>query len=276
LKDMTSTPSGRAVLQRGSRYALLDDGRWSWSEPWPEDGPAYDLEVMDDGTVWVPHWARISRRDGSTWKSWSIDDLGVTFTLPFGEGAITGFGVTPDGTAWAGLTDRDARPAGLTRYDGDGWAEVTPFEGDERIAVAGLDVGADGTLWAVLVPDRDEARAHLARWDGETWAAWRLPSLLSDKHGLPFSLEAAPDGRLWMLVWDEDPVLTQRFDATRILFDGEDWAILDMRAGKVIDRGLTFAPDGTVWLASGKTGYMVVPSELERLEVEAAEPYVPA
>ncbi len=128
-KDMVSTPSGRAVLVRGSRYALLDDGRWSWSEPWQDGLGAYDLEVMDDGTAWVPHWEHLGRLDGSTWNSWSIDDLAVTFTLPFGEGAITGFGVTPDGTAWAGLTDRDARPAGLTRFDGDGWADVTPFGG---------------------------------------------------------------------------------------------------------------------------------------------------
>ena len=174
------------------------------------------------------------------------------------------------------LADRDGRPAGLTRFDGDGWAEVTPLEGDDRIAIAGLDVGADGTLWAVLVPDHDHARAHLARWDGETWAAWRLPSLMSDKHGLPFGLQAAPDGRLWMLVWDEDPVATQRFDATRMLFDGEAWVTLDMRAGVGADQNLTFAPDGSAWFAQGKTGYKVIPSDLERLEEEAAEPYVPA
>ncbi|MEX1296429.1 MAG: hypothetical protein AB1Z67_09690, partial [Candidatus Limnocylindrales bacterium] len=274
-RDMFSTPSGEAVLVRGDRFALLDDGRWRWSEPWPESalGGGYDLEVMDDGTAWVPHWERLGRLDGSTWNSWSIDDLGITFTLPFGEGVITGFGVAPDGTAWAGLSDRDARPAGLTRFAGGEWTEVTPFAGDERIAVTDLDVGADGTIWAVIVPDHDLSRAHLAHWDGERWAAWRLPSLLKDKHGrLPFGLQAAPDGRAWMLVWEEDPVVVQRLDATRLLFDGETWETLDIRTGQM-DPSLSFAPDGTAWQARGGAGYMIVPSELKRMEVEAAQPY---
>ena len=83
-------------------------------------------------------------------------------------------------------------------------------------------------------------------------------------------------GRVWMLVWEEDPIVTQRFDATPMLFDGETWATLDMRSGDGADHALSFAPDGTVWYARGKTGFMAVPSELERLEVETARPHDPA
>lgn len=275
-RDVVSTPSGTAVLVKGQRFGILDDGRWRWSARWPTDFPGLDVLVMDDGTAWAAHWERLAHFDGSTWKSWSIDDLGVTFTLPFGEGAITGLGVTPDGSVWAGLTDRDARPAGLTRFDGQGWAEVTPFEGDERIAVTALDVGADGTLWAVLVPDHDHARAHLARWDGDSWAAWNLPSTLGEGHGSPYGLQAAPDGRVWMRLWADDPMRSDRSDySDRIVFDGQTWTRLDIRG----DDDLSFAPDGGVWVSSHVDGghdiFMVDTSRFEPVAVEAAQAYTP-
>lgn len=169
------------------------------------------------------------------------------------------------------MEDRSHRPAGLASFDGTSWVEVSPFAGDDHLAVVDFDVGADDSVWAWLVPDGDVSREHIARWDGETWGAWTWPSWLE---GHPDSyhdtLTAAPDGRVWF----REPLM---------FLDCQAWTLLHkpaVRNTTSIDVGWpAFAPDDSVWMtARGNRGggiFRLDLDEVEPLAVEPARPYDP-
>ncbi len=152
-----------AVLESGSGVASFDGDRWTvYNEddgvPWL----ASNIEVADDGTVWVgttstwgppenPDSGRpadgIASFDGTSWKTFTTDD-----GLLDNPGSII---IAPDGTVWvlhSSIPDADRQeigidspPAGLSRFDGTSWTS----DGGENGGGGPGVIARDGTVWTV-------------------------------------------------------------------------------------------------------------------------------
>jgi len=144
--------------------------------------------------------------------------------------------ITPDGAVW--LSGRDAMyrlgdEATFPVSDDSGW----PY----------LDVGPDGSLWAI-------APEYIQSFDGEMWTE------RSERTGddlLLGSLAIGPDGTVWVAASDRDKYCSQNLadcigtDLMRLEDDGslttiDDWA--DVYEGDVAYDELAVSPDGDVWL----------------------------
>ena len=102
---------------------------------------------------------------------------------------VANVAAAPDGTIWVGTQgiygdpDGDILPAGVARFDGTEWTEVTTSDGlvsDE----ARVSAGPDGTVWA-LHPE------GISRFDGDSWVGY--PEL-----GNGGNAAVSPDGTLWV------------------------------------------------------------------------------
>ena len=152
-----------AVLESESGVASFDGDRWTIYDeddgiPWL----ASNIEVADDGTVWVgttstwrppeyPDMGRpadgIGRFDGTSWKTFTTDD-----GLLGNSGSII---IALDGNVWvlhsaipdAYVTEMgiDSPPAGLSRFDGTAW---TSGGGESEEGGPGV-IAHDGTVWTV-------------------------------------------------------------------------------------------------------------------------------
>ncbi len=144
--------------------------------------------------------------------------------------------ITPDGDVWLSsqlsmyrLGDETTIPV----PDDFGW----PY----------LDVGPDGSLWAI-------APEYIQSFDGEMWTE------RSERTGddlLLGSLAIGPDGTVWVAASDRDKYCPQNLadcfgtDLMRLEDDGslttiDDWA--DVYEGDVAYDELAVSPDGDVWL----------------------------
>lgn len=173
--------------------------------------------------------------------------------------------VTPDGAAWFGF-GRDGQPSpagGASRYDGQAWQYDL-----EQDNVRVLAVAPDGALWAgacnVLRPDEQQWQTvggcdaiqgnvldlafepggtvwaatglALARYDGQAWTV---------DNKLIHTIEAAPDGTLWVSGWEG----TAGSDYVA-RFDGSRWeTVWAGRLGR-----LAVTSDGHVWGTAGERG----------------------
>ncbi len=206
----------------------------------PEMGPAHDLAVAPDGTIWGAGRSVVTHFDGETWTTYFSDD-----GLPLGrEGWVLSVEVAPDGTVWAGTE------GGLARLDGATWTAVSPSVQMNPIAFA-----PDGSVVVAVEPEPKElGTSQILRFDGETWS-----TVGGDQYpgSLVNALDVAPDGTVWVADWNWFFGSVWRFDGSawtdwRFAFDGSAWTTWTTRAeGDGLLTGfvhaLTVAPDGTVW-----------------------------
>ena len=110
--------------------------------------------------------------------------------------------------------------------------------------MAGLSVGPDGDLWALM---RTETDSYLGRLDGEDWiihsTADRLPPISVGFFADDVDrLAVAPDGRVWFSV-----IPTEEDEAPSgglVVFDGQTFTRY-LSGSWVAD--FAIAPDGSVW-----------------------------
>lgn len=240
--------------------------------------PDANLEVLDDGTVWLewPLRNTLYRFDGSDWDAieppsddaWALRAAG-------NDVWVDGDFESPDG-------------GDLYRWDGSAWQVVdTPAGYRGRGGFNGSSpVGDDGTLWVEYQREPDLARTDgyersgIARFDGTGWQEWDAAAFEGEEADGPrrsflgyFDFEAiAPDGSLWGSVGEWGGLA--RFDGqtvTRYL-EGQ-------RIGTV-----AAAADGSVWVIAqeplardGEDGaltglYLITPEAVAAKEGEAREP----
>lgn len=257
-RELLVSPTGGLVVR--TNKALLERDGKAWLASTKAPAAISELVLTDDGDAWAEMGNELAHYDGSAWTTFEVEDLGLDFTLPFEEirqgaldGGVTGVTQASNGSIWVSAEDRNHRPAGLARFDGETWSEVQPFGLDERVAAIDVVAGADGVVWVWVIEETGDPRGYLARWDGDAWAGWEAPALWVEARDLFFGIEMTvlPDGRLW-LRW------SNRLRPA-VLFDGETWAQLPTytsQAGGTSVSGVPVpAPDGTFWLTSYGQGY---------------------
>lgn len=218
LRAMTPGPGRMVAAGTNFGLGIYQDGKWRLLR----DGPASDrittVAVTPDGVAWFGFGDHsvstpgdgLSRFDGREWQ-YALDDAEVNVLA-----------VAHDGSLWAGAGCE------VLRFDGVAWETVSRC-GDDLPLGNILDIAftSDGAIWVVN-------GFSLARFDGESWTVYER---------FVHSLDAAPDGTLWMHGWEG----TQGSQYVA-RFDGEQWTKLrpaDSFPGGFLVGAVT--PDGLVW-----------------------------
>ena len=280
--------------QDGSIWGLRDGGFFRVGgqyHEWPQHIKYIEaFDVARDGTVWVVGAGptlddkQTAKKDEPTIRS--FDGRSWTFGK---RGESLHVVAAPDGTVWATWVGRNGRV--LARWGKDGWqrSDTPPPRGAEDVfiasngdmwarswsddgglshlvdgtwqplgpSVADVDVGPDGTIWALRQPEvqvveggdpdnwadfvtDDEGNwvydyeDTLMRFDGSAWQEW------GPADGVPaglVGLRAAPDGSLWATG-----------DGGMFHFEGTTWS--HYLAGLCPDV-FEVAPDGSLWAVDG-------------------------
>ena len=171
----------------------------------------YGLDVDAQGRVWFGTEGGVSMYDGRRWRSWSHKDgLGAPNPADLPASPNTGLGTrsrhdlttlaegqptynpsyvfsilaTPDGSIWAGTWG-----AGVSRFDGKAWRNLTTADGLAGNIVYAIARGADGVLW--FGTDKG-----VSRYDGRTWRNFGRNEGLLDQH--VYALALGPTGDIWV------------------------------------------------------------------------------
>lgn len=170
----------------------------------------YGLTVDRQGRVWFGTEGGVSMYDGRRWASWSHKDgLGAPNPADLPASPNTGLGTrsrhdlstltegqptynpsyvfsilaAPDGDIWAGTWG-----AGVSRFDGKGWHNLTTKEGLAGNIVYAIAHHPDGSFWF----GTDQG---VSRHDGKSWKNLGRGDGLLDSH--VYSLAITPNGDVW-------------------------------------------------------------------------------
>jgi ligand-binding sensor domain-containing protein len=218
IQTIAPGPGGTVAAGTNLGLGIYQGGEWRLLR----DGPTHDqittVAVTPEGAAWFGFGdhsvatARdgLSRFDGQDW-SYSLDDAEVNVLA-----------VAPDGSLWAGVACE------VRRFDGIAW---------EAVGRCGDDLPLGNILEIAFTPDGAAWVANgfgVARYDGDSWVVYER---------LVHSLDAAPDGTLWVNGWEG----TQGSQYVA-RFDGETWTNFgpaDSVPGGFSAGAVT--PDGLVW-----------------------------
>lgn len=282
-RELHVAPTGELVVRTNRTLVEREHKEWSASPKAP--AVIRDLVLTEDGGAWAVSGRDLAAFDGGQWTTYDVEDLGLSYSLPFEEirtgvldGGVTSVAQAADGSVWVGAEDRNHRPAGLARFDGQAWREIHPFDLEQPIGVVDVAADGDGGVWVWVVPEGDISQQYLARWDGSEWMGWEAPTPEIPRTGtfIRVDMTVLPDGRLWVR-WPGSPRLTQ-------VFDGEAWVRLPTytaeAGGTSVSQAPVPAPDGTLWVASDGQGYaqsvyIYDLDEVVPLATEAAVPFDP-
>ena len=165
-----------------------------------------DLAVDANGDVWAALAVTderfgamvLLRHDGETWSL--VDPLGLG-----GYRSVGLLDVGTDGTLWVYLeTGDEAELPYLARLADDRWTVFSEEDGvvdlwDKDEAHGLLRVGHDGAVW--MQPQGEAGYQGVRVFDGKTWRHY-----LDDRDVI--EIEFAPDGRAWVVTFDQLYVIT--------------------------------------------------------------------
>lgn len=170
----------------------------------------YGLDVDAQGRVWFGTEGGVSMFDGKQWRSWSHKDgLGAANPADLPASPNTGLGTrsrhdlttliegqptynpsyvfsilaAPDGAIWAGTWG-----AGVSRFDGKSWSNLTTRDGLAGNIVYAIVRGRDGVFWF----GTDNG---VSRYDGKTWKTYGRADGLFDNH--VYALAITANGNVW-------------------------------------------------------------------------------
>jgi len=277
---IAATPDGTVWI--GTREGLLRFAGETWITYTAADGLAGDeitsLAVAPEGALWAGAsvvgvafegaGGGISRFDGASWASYSIDDG------PTDAYSIPSIAAAPDGTLWAVVTFFDsggATPA-ISRFAAGKWTTFTPEDGLPGVKIRHIAAAPDGALWGSATdlasdPAGDSGareRSVVFRFDGQDW------TIYTPEDGLPqaeiSAIVTAPDGAVWI---GADGAGIARFD-------GLTWTTYTAQDGLASDTvsAMTTAPDGALWIGAGSAISHFAPPE-ETAPTDAPTPTLP-
>lgn len=172
--------------------------------------------------------------------------VGLWATLRAGPGAGQ-FAIAHRDEHFLGFGSEDSASADLELYEAPGGRKVMVDGGRSAGNRSALAYLADGRLAVAYTLDEpaDLVSVWVAVEDGDGWARTRV-SEHTARHRL--SLEAAPDGTLWLAYYDADSVDLVVASSSD---DGETWDIerVDERGDVGLHPSLAVADDGTVFVA---------------------------
>lgn len=229
-REETASPLPAQVLARGPDGALwaaagcdaarYSAGRWELAAPCGQNtGRAHAIDFGPQGSVWLTTDFALHRIDAQ------------------GRRAFDGFyplraAITPDGAAWVTRSPLDPADPGLVAIDPSGATRDVTSQLQLQNPLA-LAAAPDGTLWV-------GGTGGAASFDGRTWRVYPIDGRAAELR--VHELAVAPDGDLWAISGDA-PV-----GSGLARFDGDRWELHDPGAAAV--GGLTFAPDGSLWLTT--------------------------
>jgi ligand-binding sensor domain-containing protein len=261
--------SGALWVAAASKLYRFDGSTWTVLEratPEIEFGQIIDATLDAEGRLWFLSNAEgILLYDGSTWRRWSAEELGMTMYLGGGivaarDGRIWAAGnivVDYDGSSWTshllGGSDRFDTSAteiavdsaggiwvgtaglGLARYDGSTWTRSKPFND----LVSDIAVDATGRVWA-------SSREELARYDAGAWTVLKTSDrTLPESHIV--QIVATPSGRLWF------GIINGGADAGLLEFEDGVWTSFRRSTTLMPDvdvSAIAFSPPNTLWVGT--------------------------
>jgi streptogramin lyase len=212
----------------------------TWVTYGMQDGLAGDrvrsITISEDGHVWLAIEGGASRFDGTNWHSYTEADGLVHHN-------VRKVAVDATGVVWF------ATQGGVSRLqpDANAWTHYTAEDGLVDDAVTYVAIASDGSIW---FPTVTQGVSRLMPSDDPDAApTWRTYSRYEGTP-IPFdsidAVDCTPEGACWFAGLGG----IMRFDLAP-----ETWTLYDAHSteGGVTGQAhaLAFAPDGTLWIASG-------------------------
>jgi ligand-binding sensor domain-containing protein len=217
----------------------------------PTDAPTA-MALAPDGTLWEAGATGVAYlRDGR----WTVVDTGAAYAVA----------VDARGTVWVagGTTDQSGAPELWTlRFDGTSWvrrmiAGCPLVDPEWRRPVQTLAIDRNGALWVGI--HRGYWTGGLARFDGRSWQAFsELGGAVIDGAVV---LGTAPGGAVWVTLeyafvpTPAEPSQTGPIPFRLARFDGNAPTFVVLPTdyqGTVWAPDPTLAPDGTLWVSTGR------------------------
>ncbi|HEY43107.1 MAG TPA: HlyD family efflux transporter periplasmic adaptor subunit [Anaerolineae bacterium] len=170
-----------------------------------EEDLGWPVAMEPDGVMWMAIEGGVSRFDGKT---------SVTYTLDDGLGGyeVEAIAVDPDGAVWFG-TER-----GAARYDGEMWINYTTEDGLGANRVLSIAAASDGVMWF------GTDGGGVTRFDGENWITYNTDDDLAGD--IVRSILLDTEGAVW---FDTNGGVSR--------LDGETWDDFAVHEGETISQG---------------------------------------
>lgn len=231
-QSMVADPAAGVWLSDGATAARFDGT--AWLTPLSADGAPRGghLAVDRNGGVWLASYQTIYRLSGSTWEARH------SFATAIPNGSAGALAVSEDGTIYVALAEIGTYDSlGVARFDGAAWLVDSLADGLADNSVGALAIDGEGTVWAAhglgrpvslsafdgsrwralstadspglpgdaavalaVTPDGALALASVAGGAGiHDSGGWTtLRDTAQPAAYIPFALEEAPDGSLWV------------------------------------------------------------------------------
>jgi ligand-binding sensor domain-containing protein len=270
----TEAPDGSLWVATWDGVVLHRDGsEWTGLDLARPDGDASvsAIAVDETGHPWIgwalysgsegdPGSGWVSRYDGSRWTTFDAKDA-----APFG-GTVSAIVQSPDRAVWV------ATSAGLARFDGSAWTDVTaqPWGTHLRSVVA----GPGGEIW-VTAQDPTDFAVTVGRFDGRSWVTYEpaggdltwVAATQDGVYGASWQGLFRLSGEAWTRTWPPAPwPMWMEFWPMVAVSRDELWAhsapglwhfqdgawtreMVGQRYPNGVVNAMALAPDGTVWAA---------------------------
>ncbi|MBT4483232.1 MAG: T9SS type A sorting domain-containing protein, partial [Candidatus Latescibacteria bacterium] len=96
----------------------------------------HTIATAPDGTIWAGTMTGVSKYDGDTWISYTVDN-------GLANNHVTSIACGSEGEVWIGSD----QGGGVSHYNGETWTTFTTDDGLGHNSISALAVGPDNTVW---------------------------------------------------------------------------------------------------------------------------------